>query len=87
LPFVFRTAFLTFDARRGGSASLRSRSGSATHTQTCADRAGRSALLSRRHSTRLLVVHSAGDDPIRVAGASRGRQARDHARRTARRRS
>jgi len=27
LPFVFRTAFLTFDARRGGSASLRSRSG------------------------------------------------------------
>src|SRR6267154_3531403 len=59
LPFVFRTAFLTFDARRGGSASLRSRSGSATHTQTCADRAGRSALLSRRQSTRLLVVHSA----------------------------
>jgi hypothetical protein len=80
-PALFARLFTT------DPTDLRSRSGSATHTQTCADRAGKSALLSRRQSTPLLVVHSAGDDPIRVAGASRGRQVRDHARRTARRRS
>src|SRR5712672_689832 len=76
-PALFARLFTT------DPTDLRSRSGSAlTLKRALIEQADR-LYYPRRQSTRLLVVHSAGDDPIRVAGASRGRQVRDHAPRTA----